>query len=181
MRVAQPSGVSDRWVVVADESREVGRFGVWTEPIIGALIEVHRALGPGLLESAYEACLCVELSLRGLRFARQVPLSLEYKGVAVGCGYRPDFVVEGRVLVELKALERILPIHEAQVVTYLRLAHLAVALLVNFNVLLLKNGLRRLTRVPPNKTRPFDPHPDGNGSQGGGKPQTANDQGNQKP
>jgi GxxExxY protein len=131
--------------------REVGRFGVWTQPTIGALIEVHRTLGPGLLESAYEACLCAELSLRGLRFARQQALSLDYKGVSVDCGYRLDLVVEDQVLLELKTVERLLPIHEAQVVTYLRLAHLPVGLLVNFNVLVLKSGLRRLTPEHPRR------------------------------
>ena len=83
----------------------------------GSLIEVHRALGPGLLESAYEACVCKELSLRKLPFSRQVPLAVEYKGLSVNCGYRLDLVVHDRVFVELKTVERLLPIHEAQVVT----------------------------------------------------------------
>jgi len=115
------------------EDRKVGRFEDGTEQVIGALIEVHRTLGPGLLESAYEACVCAELSLRGMRVARQQSLPVEYKGLRLDCGYRLDIVVDDRILVELKTVDRLLPIHEAQVVTYLRLAHLAVGLLVNFN------------------------------------------------
>ncbi len=136
--------------------REIGRFEYGTDAVIGALIEVHRCLGPGLLESAYEACFCAELGLRGLRFVRQHPLPIQYKNLFVECGYRLDVVVEDRVLVELKAVERLLPIHEAQVVTYLRLARLPVGLLVNFNVLFLKNALRRLTPHHPNNSRPPD-------------------------
>jgi GxxExxY protein len=127
------------------KARETRRFEDGTEVVIGALIEVHRALGPGLLESAYEACLCAELGLRGLRFSRQVTLPIDYKGLELDCRYRLDLIVEERILVELKTVERLLPIHEAQVVTYLRLASLPVGLLVNFNVIVLKTGLRRLT------------------------------------
>jgi GxxExxY protein len=112
--------------------------------VIGALIEVHRHLGPGLLESAYEACLCRELDLRGLTFDRQRSLSVEYKGELIECGYRLDLVVEGCILVELTSVEQLLPIHVAQVVTYLRLSGIAVGLLVNFNVRLLREGIRRL-------------------------------------
>ncbi len=135
---------------VEQEDRKVGRFEDGTEQVIGALIEVHRGLGPGLLESAYEACLCIELGLRGLRFARQLALPVRYKGTHLDCGYRVDLVVEDRILVELKAVERLLPIHEAQVVTYLRLAQLPVGLLANFNVIVLKTALRRLTPEHPN-------------------------------
>ena len=92
-----------------------------TAPIIGAAIEVHHALGPGLLESAYEECLCYELHLRGLSFERQVDLPVSYKGLALGCGYKIDVIVEETVVLELKAVERILPIHEAQLLTYLKL------------------------------------------------------------
>jgi GxxExxY protein len=128
------------------EGRKDGRrFDRWSEAIIGALIEVHRSLGPGLLESAYETCLCAELALRGLAYERQRPLPVTYKGVLVECGYRLDLVVENQVLIELKTVERFLPIHHAQVVTYLRLAKLPVGLLVNFNTEYLRNGLRRLT------------------------------------
>ncbi len=102
---------------MAQGGREIGRFGEWTETLIGGLIEVHRCLGPGLLESAYEACLCAELALRDLRFERQKALPVAYKGLWVDCGYRLDVVVEKQVLLELKAIERLLPIHEAQVVT----------------------------------------------------------------
>ena len=118
---------------MAQEDRKIGRFEDGTEEVIGALIEVHRHLGPGLLESAYEACLCAELSERQLRFERQRAVPVNYKGLIFDCGYRLDLVVDDRVLLELKAVERLLPIHEAQVVTYLRLSRLPVALLVNFN------------------------------------------------
>jgi GxxExxY protein len=115
-----------------------------TGKVIGAAIEVHRALGPGLLESAYEECLCHELNLSGLGFQRQVPLPVVYKGVRLDCGYRLDVVVEGRVLVELKTVERLLPIHEAQLLTYLRLAQIQTGLLLNFNVPVLRGGIRRM-------------------------------------
>jgi GxxExxY protein len=115
-----------------------------TRAIIGAAIEVHRSLGPGLLESAYEECLCRELSLRQLAFERQRVLPLEYKGVKLDCGYRVDLLVAEMVLVELKSVEAILPIHEAQVLTYLKLGGWQLGLLINFNVVALKNGVRRL-------------------------------------
>ena len=139
------------------EGRKGGRFEDGTEAVIGALIEVHRSLGPGLLESAYEACVCAELSDRGLPFERQRPLPIEYKGVRLECGYRLDLVVGDGILVELKVVERLLPIHVAQVVTYLRLARLAVGLLVNFNSIVLRNGLRRLTPEHPKILPPFRP------------------------
>src|SRR5262245_27445532 len=100
---------------------EKQRWDEFTGQIIGACIEVHRNLGPGLLESAYEHCLAHELRLRGFRFQRQRPLPLQYKGLALDCGYRLDLVVEDRLVVEIKAVERLLPVHEAQVITYLRL------------------------------------------------------------
>ncbi len=115
-----------------------------TETIIGAAIEVHRELGPGLLESAYEECLCVELNNRGMLLARQVALPVLYKGIKLDCGYRLDIVVENRVLIELKSIESILPIHKAQLLTYLKLSGLKVGLLLNFNVAVLKNGILRL-------------------------------------
>ncbi len=120
-----------------------------THEIIGAMIEVHRNLGPGLLESTYEACLCAELEERRLRFERQRILPLEYKHLKVEGAYRLDVVVEGRILIELKAVERLIPIHEAQVITYLRLAQLPVGLLVNFNSPVLKDAIRRLTADSP--------------------------------
>jgi GxxExxY protein len=114
-----------------------------TEAIIGAAMEVHRALGPGLLESTYEMCLCQELSLRGIPFQRQVPIPVEYKGVKLDCGYRADIVIEGTILLEIKAIDSLLPIHDAQLLTYLRLGGWQIGLLINFNVELLKHGLRR--------------------------------------
>jgi GxxExxY protein len=115
-----------------------------TEAIIGAAIEVHRALGPGLLESAYEQCLCHELSLRNISFRRQVELPVQYKAVSLDCGYRIDLLVEERVVVELKSIEKLLPIHEAQVMTYLKLSGHSVGLLINFQVPVLKDGLKRI-------------------------------------
>jgi GxxExxY protein len=114
-----------------------------TAPIIGAAIEVHRALGPGLLESAYEECLCHELHLRGLRFERQVDLPISYKGLLLGCGYKIDLIVEQEVILELKALEAILPVHEAQLLTYLKLSGKHVGLLINFNTPVLTRGIKR--------------------------------------
>ncbi len=114
-----------------------------THAIIGAAIEVHRVLGPGLLESAYEECLARELTLRNIKFERQKPLPVVYKEVKLDCGYRLDFLVEGRVVLELKAVESLAPIHEAIVLTYLRLSGCKIGLLINFHVELLKNGIRR--------------------------------------
>ena len=115
-----------------------------TEKVIGAAIEVHRRLGPGLLESAYEACLCRELELRGLSFERQKPLPLEYKGIGLDCGYRIDIVVENKVILELKCVNAITPVHEAQLMTYLRLSGLKVGLILNFYVPVIKDGIKRL-------------------------------------
>lgn len=115
-----------------------------TEKIIGAAIEVHRHAGPGLLESAYEQCLAHELALRGLAFGRQVPLPVKYKGVSLDCGYRLDFLVENSVVIELKAIDRLHPIHEAQLLTYLKIGNYPVGLLINFNVPCLRLGIRRL-------------------------------------
>lgn len=138
---------------MAQEERKVGRFVDRTDQVIGALIEVHRHLGPGLMESAYEACVCAELAERGLEFERQRPLSISYKGLQLDCAYRLDVVVGNRILLELKAVEHLLPIHEAQVITYLRLSRLPVGLLVNFNATVLRNGLRRLTPDHPKSFR----------------------------
>lgn len=114
-----------------------------TEQIIGSAIEVHRELGPGLLESAYEECLCHELHLRGLNFRRQVDLPVRYKNVHLDCGYRMDLVVNDRVVVELKCLDAILRVHEAQLLTYLRLSGKRVGLLLNFQVAVMKRGILR--------------------------------------
>jgi GxxExxY protein len=114
-----------------------------TASIIGATIEVHRYLGPGLLESAYEECLCHELHLRALSFERQVDLQVGYKGVLLSCGYKVDLIVEQQVVLELKAVERLLPIHEAQLLTYLKLSGKTVGLLINFNTAVLARGIKR--------------------------------------
>lgn len=114
-----------------------------TQEIIGAGISVHRALGPGLLESAYQRCLCQELALRGVPFEREIPIPLEYRGIRLEAGYRLDLLVAGRVVVEVKAMEAIAPIHEAQLLTYLRLGGWNIGLLMNFNVVVLKDGIRR--------------------------------------
>jgi len=114
-----------------------------TEVIIGSAIEIHKALGPGLLESAYEECLCEELRLRQIPFERQRPLPVTYKARQLDCGYRLDVVVANLVVVEIKAVESLLPIHDAQLLTYLRLGGWQAGLLINFNVAVLKHGLRR--------------------------------------
>jgi len=114
-----------------------------THGIIGAAIEVHRCLGPGLLESCYEECLGRELQLRSLAFERQKAIPVVYKDVKLECGYRIDLLVDARVIVELKAIETIAPVHEAIVLTYLRLSGCSVGLLINFNAAVLKDGIRR--------------------------------------
>jgi GxxExxY protein len=114
-----------------------------TDMVIGAAIEVHRALGPGLLESAYETCLCHELGQRQIHFQR-LELPVAYKNISLDCGYRIDVVVEKQLVLELKAVEKLLPVHEAQLLTYLKLAQLRTGLLLNFNVPVLKNGIRRI-------------------------------------
>jgi GxxExxY protein len=114
-----------------------------TEQIIGSAMEVHKALGPGLLESVYEECLCHELHLRGLRFQRQVTVPVIYKGVSLDCGYRLDLIVEDIVILELKCVERVLAIHEAQLLTYLKLLDKTVGFIINFNVPVLRHGIVR--------------------------------------
>lgn len=114
-----------------------------SEKIIGLAIAVHRQLGPGLLESAYEECLCFEFAEARISFSRQLALPLAYKGVHLDCGYRLDLVVESRLIIELKAVEKLMPIHEAQMLTYLRLSRCPVGLLINFNSVILKDGIRR--------------------------------------
>ena len=115
-----------------------------THGIIAAAIEVHRAFGPGLLESSYQEALCYELAHAGLSFQRQIPIPLSYKGVSLSCGYRLDFLVEDEVVVETKAVEHLLPVHSAQLLTYLKCADKRVGLLINFNVPVLKEGIRRM-------------------------------------
>jgi GxxExxY protein len=129
--------------LTAEEAESVKNLNQLTDTIIGAAMEVHRGLGPGLLESSYEMCLCRELSIRGIPFERQVPIPVEYKGVKLDCGYRADIVVDGAILVEIKAIDSLLPIHDAQLLSYLKLGGWKIGLLINFNVELLKHGLRR--------------------------------------
>lgn len=116
---------------------------VLTGEIIGAAIEVHRNLGPGLLESAYQQCLARELALREIPYYREWPLPLEYKGLRVKCGYRIDFLVADSIVVEIKSVEAIAPVHQAQLLTYMRIGGWRAGLLINFNVLVLKTGIRR--------------------------------------
>ena len=114
-----------------------------TYPIIGAAIEVHRVLGPGLLESAYEECLCHELNSRGIPFRRQVEIPVEYKGIKLDCGYTADLVVDDTVIVELKAVEHIARVHEAQLLTYMKLLSIRKGLLINFHAEVLRQGIVR--------------------------------------
>jgi GxxExxY protein len=115
-----------------------------TEKIIGAAIEVHKVLGPGLLESAYEGCLAHELTLANISFERQVPLPVTYKSLQLDCGYRVDFLVEKMLVLELKAVESLQSIHEAQLLTYLKLGGWPIGLLINFNVPVLRKGIKRM-------------------------------------
>jgi GxxExxY protein len=112
--------------------------------IIGAAIEVHKALGPGLLESAYEECICYELSIGGLSLERQKPLAVQYKGINLDCGYKLDVVVEDAIILELKSCEKIEPIHKAQLLTYLKLSGIKLGLILNFNVTLMREGIVRI-------------------------------------
>jgi GxxExxY protein len=134
---------SDLTAENAEDTETVKNLNELTEAIIGAAMEVHRALGPGLLESTYEMCLCRELSIRGIPFERQVSIPVEYKGVKLDCGYRADIVVDGMILAEIKAIDSLLSIHDAQLLSYLKLGGWQIGLLINFNVELLKHGLRR--------------------------------------
>jgi len=115
-----------------------------TGQVIGAAIEVHKIFGPGLLESTYEECLCHELKLREVSFERQKALPIEYKGIELECGYRLDIVMGNSLIVELKSCESLEPIHEAQLLTYLKLTEIKIGLLINFNVTVLKDGIKRL-------------------------------------
>ncbi|HKU93723.1 MAG TPA: GxxExxY protein [Vineibacter sp.] len=117
---------------------------LFTDRVIGLAIDVHCALGPGLLESAYEACLCRELELANIHFRRQVPLPIDYKGLRLEEAYRLDIMVDGRLILEVKAVERLMPIHEAQLLTYLKLSAVKVGLILNFNAPTPKEGIKRL-------------------------------------
>ena len=116
-----------------------------TEQVIGAAIEVHRSLGPGLLESAYEECLCFELGERKISFRRQVPLPVEYKKVRLDCGYRIDLVVGNELIIAIKTVDRLMPIHEAQLLTYLKLSGIQKGLILNFHTPVLRDGIRRMS------------------------------------
>jgi GxxExxY protein len=126
------------------EAAEDRRLNLLTETVIGAAIEVHRHLGPGLLDSAYEQCLCFELSQAATSFQRQVSLPVSYKGLHLECAYSLDLLVENEAIVEIKAVDEILPVHKAQLLTYLQAAHKRVGLLINFNVPIPKNGLTHM-------------------------------------
>ena len=115
-----------------------------SDRVIGLAIEVHRQLGPGLLETAYEACLCYELHAAGIAHLRQVPLPILYKSTRLECGYRMDLVVDGKLVIEIKSVEKLLPLHEAQLLTYLKLSGIRTGLLLNFNAMLLKDGIKRM-------------------------------------
>jgi GxxExxY protein len=128
----------------AENTEGVGDLNRLTRGIIAPAIEVHRHLGPGLLESACQECVCCELRRMGLFFTREVHLPLSYKGLQLDCSYRIDLLVEDAVLVELKSIEQILPIHSAQLLTYLRASHKQIGLLINFNVLALKDGIKKI-------------------------------------
>jgi len=136
---------------------EAGRLNQITGTIIGAAMAVHRELGPGLLESAYEACLAFELSDRGLCVEQQKPLPLCYRGLTLDCGYRLDLLIEGTVIVEVKSVDSLAPIHKAQLLSYLRLLDLRVGLLINFNVVMLKSGIQRVVNNLPEALRPPRP------------------------
>lgn len=118
-------------------------FDELSNRVIGCAIEVHRVLGPGLLESTYEQCLARELEIEGLTFKLQWPLPVDYKGIRLDCGYRVDVLVENQLIVELKAAEKLLNVHQAQLLTYMKLAGIRTGLLINFNVPLLRDGLQR--------------------------------------
>ena len=118
-------------------------FDLLSKEIIGCAIEVHRLLGPGLLESAYEECLMYELKKNELKVERQKPIPIIYKEIKLDCGYRLDLLVENKVIIELKSIDAFLPVHEAQILTYLKFSGIKVGLLINFNVTVLKNGLKR--------------------------------------
>ena len=133
---------------ITENTESIKNVNDLTEIVIGCAIEVHRALGAGLLESAYEICLCHELGLPGIYFERQVAIPVEYKGVKLDCGYRADLIVGGRILVEIKTVDQLAPIHDAQLLSYLKLSDLKVGLLINFNERMLTHGVRRKVLGP---------------------------------
>jgi GxxExxY protein len=122
------------------------KFDELSNKVIGCALKVHRELGPGLLESTYEQCLCYELSQVGINFERQKELPVKYQNVMIDCGYRIDLLVEGKLIVELKSVDTLQRIHEAQLLTYMKLAQIGIGLLINFNSVLLRDGIKRLVR-----------------------------------
>ncbi len=144
MSVKDEFSSTSKPLFTAESAENAEEMKKLTESIIGAAIEVHRHLGPGLLESAYEVCLAFELKELGLRIERQVELPLCYKDMHLDCGYRLDLLVNSGVIVEVKAVNAISPIHHAQLTSYLKLSGYRVGLLINFNVMLLKNGIKRV-------------------------------------
>ncbi len=124
-------------------SREIEEL---SRNLVDSAFKVHQTLGPGLLESVYEACLCVELKKRGIRYKSQAPIPLVYEGVSIEAGLRLDLLVEGSIVLEIKSVERLLPVHQSQLLTYLKLADLHLGLLINFNVAMFKQGVRRIIR-----------------------------------
>jgi len=124
-----------------------------TEAIISVAVDVHRALGPGLLESAYEACMVYDLAKAGLKVEQQKPLPIVYRGIKLECAYRLDLMIDNEVIVEIKSVKKLLPIHQAQLLSYLKLSECKVGLLINFNVKMLKNGIKRVVNNFPDTLR----------------------------
>ena len=120
------------------------KFDDLSNKVIGCAIEVHRNIGPGLLESAYQRCLAHEFQMQTIPFVVEHPLPVEYKGVRLDCGYRADFIVDGKLIIELKSVDKLIPVHEAQLLTYMKLAKTPVGLLMNFNVPCLRHGIKRM-------------------------------------
>jgi GxxExxY protein len=133
-----------------DEGEKLNKV---TETIISAAVDVHRALGPGLLESAYEACMVYDLAKAGLKVEQQKPLPIVYRGIKLECAYRLDLMIDNEVIVEIKSVEKFLPIHQAQLLSYLKLSERKVGLLINFNVKILKNGIKRVVNNFPDTLR----------------------------
>ena len=143
--MTQSEGAEDKKTLRAQrKSRMIKEEDRLSKEIIGAAIEVHRHLGPGMLESAYEKCLCKELEIRNIEFEKQKPLAVVYKGITLDCGYKLDVVVEGKVILELKSVNKLESIHDAQLLTYLKIADLKLGILINFNVPVLKDGIKRI-------------------------------------
>ena len=143
--MTQSEGAEDKKTLRAQrKSRMIKEEDRLSKEIIGAAIEVHRHLGPGMLESAYEKCLCKELEIRNIEFEKQKPLAVVYKGITLDCGYKLDVVVEGKVILELKSVNKFESIHDAQLLTYLKIADLKLGILINFNVPVLKDGIKRI-------------------------------------